>query len=226
MEFPAGRATPGSAGGQGEGVQQPADGDRQAAIDVWLLGRHQAKVLDPRQPHVLHDEVEFRITGGRVIDVFDIKRILVKRPDRRALVGVDVADPEFQALFEERLRLRISEGPASRSVVPLSRVELDAFEVVAPGVLLQLAESGPALAGVPSAVGDEPVGILFDQGCVALEGVESLSIPLSAGPAASMAQRPESASRPRVMKSTPCRIGSADVMTSDDLRAAPNETFQ
>src|SRR6185437_3215496 len=99
--------------------------------------------------------------GRRDVDVLDVERVLVQRPDRRALVRVDVLDPELRALLEERLRLGIAQLPAARAVVPLGRVDLDALEVVALGVLLELLQSRLTLAGVEPSVDDQLVGELL-----------------------------------------------------------------
>jgi hypothetical protein len=58
---------------------------------------------------------------------------------------VDVLDPELLALLQETLRLGALERPATRALIPLGRIELDALEVVALGVVLELLQ---ALSGV------------------------------------------------------------------------------
>ena len=67
----------------------------EARVDVGLLRRHEAEVLDPRQADVLDDEVELLVVGRDVVDVGDVEGVLVQRPDRRALVDVDVLDAEL-----------------------------------------------------------------------------------------------------------------------------------
>jgi hypothetical protein len=62
-----------------------------------------------------------------MVDVGDVEGVLVERPDRRALVDVDVLDPELLALLQEPRRLEVRELPPSRAVAPLCRVELDAL---------------------------------------------------------------------------------------------------
>ena len=143
-------------------IRPPID-DREAGVDVGLLRRHEAEVLDPRQPDVLDDEVELLVVGRHEVDVRDVEGVLVQRPDRRALVDVDVRDPELDALLEERRRLGIGELPAARAVVPLGRVELHALEAVLRVVLLELREPGLAVARVPAAVDDQPAGVLRGQ---------------------------------------------------------------
>src|SRR5438034_11282461 len=80
--------------------------------------------------------------------------------------------------FEETLRVSILERPAARAPVPLGRVELDALEVVALGILLELLQARLALARIPAAVGDQPVRILLDERRVPLQRVETLAVPL------------------------------------------------
>ena len=97
--------------------------------------------------------------GRRVVDVGDVERVLVQRPDRRALVHVDVLDAELLALLQERGSASGSvELPAARAVVPLGGVELDALEAV---LLVRppRAARRPAVAvtRVPAAVDDELV---------------------------------------------------------------------
>ena len=159
-------------------MHEASDDDREAGVDVGLLRRHEAEVLDPRQADVLDDEVELREVRGDVVDVGDVERVLVQRPDRRALVDVDVLDPELLALLQEGPRLRVLERPAARALAPLGRVELHALEAVALGVLLELPEAGLALARVPAAVDDQPAGVLLDHPRVALGGVEAVGVPL------------------------------------------------
>ena len=112
------------------GVHEAADDDREAGVDVALLRRHEAEVLDPRQAHVLDDEVELLVAGGHLVDVGDVEGVLVQRPDRRALVDVDVLDAELDALLEEGRHERLVELVAARAGVPLGGVELDALEAV------------------------------------------------------------------------------------------------
>ena len=88
------------------GVHQAADDHGQAGVHVGLLRRHEAEVLDPRQADVLDDEVQVREVGRRVVDVGDVERVLVQRPDRRALVHVDVLDAEFLSGFQVAVRTR------------------------------------------------------------------------------------------------------------------------
>ena len=97
------------------GVHQAADDDRQARVHVGLLRRHEAEVLDPRQPDVLDDEVELREVGRGVVDVGHVEGVLVQRPDRRSLVDVDVLDPELLALLQVPVRRRVLQRPAARA---------------------------------------------------------------------------------------------------------------
>ena len=71
-------------------------------VDVGLLRRHEAEVLDARQAHVLDDEVQLREVRRGVVDVGDVEGVLVQRPDRRALVDVDVLDPQLLAFARKR----------------------------------------------------------------------------------------------------------------------------
>ena len=65
--------------------------DGQPAVHVGLLGGDPAEVLQPGQPDVLDDEVQVGEVGGHVVDVGHVEGVAVQRPDRRALVHVDVA---------------------------------------------------------------------------------------------------------------------------------------
>src|SRR5205823_1014426 len=67
---------------------------------------------------------------------------------------------------------------ATRALIPLGRVELDALEVVALGVVLELLQARLALARIPASVGDQAVRILLDQLRVLLECVEAVAVPL------------------------------------------------
>ena len=161
------------------GVHEAADDDREAGVDVALLRRHEAEVLDPRQAHVLDDEVELLVAGRDLVDVGDVERVLVQRPDRRPLVDVDVLDAQLDALLEERRRDRVVELVAARAVVPLGRVELDALEAVALGVLLELAQAGVAVTRVEAAVDDQLVRVpATSHRVVHLGRVEAGRVPL------------------------------------------------
>ena len=80
-------------------------GHGQTAVDVGLLDPDPAEVLEAGQPAVLDDEVELREGGGSVVDVGDVERVPVERPDGGALVDVDIADAELGAL------LQVATGP-------------------------------------------------------------------------------------------------------------------
>ncbi len=60
----------------------------------------------------------------RVVDVGDVERVLVQRPDRRSLVDVDVLDAELLARLQIPVGLRILERPAARALPPLRGIEL------------------------------------------------------------------------------------------------------
>jgi hypothetical protein len=159
-------------------VHQAADDDRQAGVHVRLLGRHEAEVVHPRQPDVLDDEVQAGEVRRHLVDVGHVERVLVQRPDRRALVHVLVLDPELLALLQEPVRLGVGELPAARAVVPLGGVELDALDAV-PGVVLhQLLQAGVALARVPAAVHDQLAGEPLQQRRVLVDRVEAVRVPV------------------------------------------------
>ena len=130
------------------------------------------------RPDVLDDEVELGEVGRRVVDVGDVERVLVQRPDRRALVDVDVLDAELLALLQEPVGPGVLERPAARAVVPLGGVELDALRAPARDVVLELLQPGVAVARVPPGVDDELARVLLGQRAVALGGVEALLVPL------------------------------------------------
>ena len=60
----------------------------------------------------------------RVVDVGHVEGVLVQRPDRRALVDVDVLDAEFLALLQEPHSLRVLEVQPRESLAPLGGIEL------------------------------------------------------------------------------------------------------
>ena len=118
------------------------------------------------------------VVGRHVVDVGDVEGVLVQRPDRRALVDVDVLDPELDALVEERDRLGVGQLPAARALVPLGGVELDALDAVLRVVGLELAQAGLALTRVPAAVEDQLAGEAVQQRGVLLDVVEAVRVPL------------------------------------------------
>src|SRR3954454_23743568 len=118
------------------------------------------------------------VVGRDVVDVGDVEGVLVERPDRRALVDVDVLDAELDALVEERLGLLVAQLPAARAVVPLGGVELDALEVVLLVVGLELLQTRRALARVEAAVDDQLAREALEQRPVHVDVIETGSVPL------------------------------------------------
>src|SRR3712207_3365816 len=108
-----------------------------------------------RSADVLDDEVQVRERCSRVVDVFDVERIFVERPDRRTLVHMDVVYAQFLALLQVALGLRVLEGPALRSIVPLCCVALDALDAISLMLALELPQALVAVSGVKAAVQDE-----------------------------------------------------------------------
>ncbi len=148
--------------------------DREAGVHVGFLGGDPAEVLEAGQAAVLDHEVQVGEVRGDVIDVGDVERVPVQRPDRGSLVDVDVADAEFAAGFEVPVRPRIVELPAARLPVPLGGVELDALQVVLLGVEAQLLEADLAVAGVEVVVVGQLVGVRAGQ----VGGLGGLAEPL------------------------------------------------
>src|SRR5262249_8252128 len=101
-----------------------------------------------------------------------------QRPDRRALVDVDVLDAQLAAGLEVPVGVRIGKLPAPRAIAPLGGVELDAFGAEALDVLLELLQPIVALTRVPTRVVDKLAWVLLAYECVALGGVEALLVPL------------------------------------------------
>jgi len=127
---------------------------------------------------VLDDEVELGVVRRGPVYVPRVKGVLVQRPDGRALVDVEVLDPELLALLKEGLAHLIVQAPTARALIPLSCVELDALHVVLLGVLLELLEPRLALAGIEAAVDDQPARVLRCQLAVLLRRVEAVGVPL------------------------------------------------
>ena len=128
---------------------------------------------------MLDDEVQALEVGGRVVDVGDVEGVLVQRPDRRALVHVDVLDAQLLGPLQEAVALGVGELEAARVTVPLRGVELDALGVPLLDLGLELAHAGVAVARVEPAVHDELVGVLFDEVAVLRGGVEAVLVPLA-----------------------------------------------
>src|SRR6185312_12007808 len=127
------------------------------------------------------DEVEVLVVGRRRVDVDGAEGVLVQRPDRGALVGVDVLDAQLLALLQEAVGLRGVQPPAARVLVPLGGVDLDALQVPLLGVFFELLEARVAFARVEPAVDDDPVGVLGQQvleAAVLVDGVEALGVPV------------------------------------------------
>ena len=133
---------------------------REAGMHVGFLGRDPAEVLQPRQAAVLDDEVQVGEVRRDVVDVGDVERVAVQRPDRRALVHVDVADAEFAARLEVAVGPRVVEPPTAGLAVPLGGVELDPLEAEPLGVLAELVEAGLAVARVEVVVVGQLVRVL------------------------------------------------------------------
>lgn len=82
-------------------------------MHVGLLCGDPGESFKARQTAMLDDEVQIGEVRGDMIDVGDIEGDTVQRPDRRALVDVNVADAEFLARFEIAVRPRVVELPAA-----------------------------------------------------------------------------------------------------------------
>src|SRR5918993_1038041 len=147
---------------------------RQPTVDVGLLYPDPTKILEPRQPDVLYDEIEIRKVRCRLIHVCDVERVPVQGPDGRALVDVNVFDPELHAFLQVLGGRGIRELPALGVTLPLGRIELDALEIVLVYQLLELPESLLSLARVEGAVEDELVRVLLLQDRVLFSGVEAV----------------------------------------------------
>ena len=74
---------------------------RETAIDVGLLRRDPAEVVEPRQAAMLHDEIQILERGRDVVDIGDVESVAIERDDRRTLVNVDVLDAELLRGLEE-----------------------------------------------------------------------------------------------------------------------------
>ena len=112
------------------------------------------------------------------VDVGDVEGVLVERPDRRALVDVDVAHAQLLAPLEVAIGLGVGQLPAPRAVTPLGGVELHALAAPPGHVVGQLLQAGVALAGVPAGVEQELAGVLLGELGVPLGGVEAVLVPL------------------------------------------------
>src|SRR5439155_15867627 len=111
-------------------------------------------------------------------DVADVEGVLVQRPDRRALVDVDVVDPELLALLQVGARRGVRERPAARALAPLGGVELDALDAVARVVFLELTESRLAVTGVEAPVDFQLAREALQQRRVLVDRVEAVDVPL------------------------------------------------
>ncbi len=128
---------------------------------------------------MLDDEVETLEIGGGVVDVGHVERVLVQRPDRGALVDVDVLDPEVLRGLQEPVRLGVGQLVAAGVATPFGGVELHALVVVLRDVGLELTQPVVALARVEPAVDDQPVAPLLQQRGVLVGGVEAVGVPLA-----------------------------------------------
>ncbi len=113
----------------------------EAALDIRLLRRDPAEVLDARDAAVLDDEAQpgVAVQRGDFVDVGDVKGIAVEGPDGRALVNVNVDDAELDVLVEILERFFVAQLVPAGIALPLGGVELDALQVEALGVFLRAA---------------------------------------------------------------------------------------
>ena len=126
---------------------------------------------------MLDDEVELREVGRRVVHVGDVEGVLVQRPDRRALVDVDVLHAQLLRPGQEAVGLRVFERPAARAVQPLGGVELDSLGLPAGDVCLELLHRRVTAPWLEAAVDDELARVLLGQLAVLRRGVEALGVP-------------------------------------------------
>ena len=127
---------------------------------------------------MLDDEVQRREVRRGEVDVGDVERVLVERPDRRPLVDVDVLHAEALAGLEVAGGLVALQAPAAGLAAPLGGVQLDPLDAPALDLGLELLEAGVTGPRVPGPVEHELVGVLLGEDRVALGRVEALRVPL------------------------------------------------
>src|SRR6218665_1234470 len=150
--------------------------DRQARVEFRLLGGDPAKIVQTRQATVLDDKVQILKVGRRVVDIGNVESIEVQRQNRRALVHMDVLDAQFPAAFEILLRTRVRQFVALAVTAPFCRIELDALDAICLGQLVQIVESGFAVARIEGAVDDETIRMLFLHLIIFLGRVEAVLV--------------------------------------------------
>ena len=125
---------------------------------------------------MLDDEVQAGEVRRGEVDVGDVEGVLVERPDRGALVDVDVRTPSCSHASQVPRRLGVFEGPAAGITSPLGRVQLHPLRPYR-STLAATLEAGVTVPGSQRAVEHELVGMFFGE-----HGVRSVvlkpSVPL------------------------------------------------
>jgi len=88
-------------------------GHGQSGVDVRFLRGDPAKIVQARQPNVLHNEIQCRKVGGRVIDVVHIEGITAQGVDRGALVDMNIFDTQFLGQLQILVGPGVVEAPAT-----------------------------------------------------------------------------------------------------------------
>src|SRR3954462_4130744 len=93
----------------------------QPGIDIRLLRRDPAEVIEPWQTDMLDDEIELGEISGSVIDVMDIESDGAQRVYGRSLGDMDVFDPRRLRQLQILVGPGIIETPSARAVAPFRR---------------------------------------------------------------------------------------------------------
>src|SRR6056297_1092224 len=146
------------------------------AIDVRFLHRDPAEIVQPRQAAMLDDPVQVLEIGGRVVHVMHVEGVLGQGNDRRALVHVDIPDPELVAQLEALVGIGIVQGEALGGAVPFRGVDLHTLDIELFLHVVVLFERLLAVAGIEGSVDDEAFRMALGHRRAALDRGKSLLV--------------------------------------------------
>src|SRR5258708_30857765 len=99
--------------------------DREAGIDIGFLGCDPAEIIQPRQAAMFDYKIQVLERRGAVVDISHIECIAIERDDGRALVYVDILDPELLPRLDILIRRLGSQLVALAFPAPFLILELD-----------------------------------------------------------------------------------------------------
>src|SRR6266446_9324414 len=120
---------------------------------------------------MLYDEIQILEGGRDIVDIGDVERNAVERNDGRALVNMDILDPELLRRFEIFVGRLVGQLVPFGFTAPFRGVELDALELVLLRQRMQILQTFGTISRIEGAVENEPVRMALLQCRIAFRRV-------------------------------------------------------